>query len=71
MPLISTQTNQSVSAAFDALSASLAQQSAELAENATREILRPMLKAWLDEHLPSMVERLVRAEIQRVARGGR
>ncbi len=69
--LISSQTNQSVSAAFDALSASLAQQSAELAENATREILRPMLKAWLDEHLPSMVERLVRAEIQRVARGGR
>ncbi|MGD0642214.1 MAG: DUF2497 domain-containing protein [Roseiarcus sp.] len=70
-PLVSAQTNQSVSAAFDALSASLAMQSAELAENATREILRPMLKAWLDEHLPSMVERLVRAEIQRVARGGR
>ena len=37
----------------------------------TREILRPMLKSWLDENLPSLVERLVRAEIQRVARGGR
>ena len=36
-----------------------------------REILRPLLKTWLDENLPSMVERLVRAEIQRVARGGR
>ena len=47
----------------------LALQSADLAENMTREILRPMLKAWLDEHLPSLVERLVRAEIQRVARG--
>ena len=70
-PLLSDQTNQAVSAAFDALSTSLALQSAELAENATREILRPMLKTWLDEHLPSMVERLVRAEIQRVARGGR
>ncbi|MGD0183783.1 MAG: DUF2497 domain-containing protein [Roseiarcus sp.] len=70
-PLISLQTNQAVSAAFEALSASLALQSAELAENVTREILRPMLKAWLDEHLPSLVERLVRAEIQRVARGGR
>ncbi len=70
-PLVSTQTNQVVSAAFDALSASLAAQGAELAENMTREILRPMLKAWLDEHLPSLVERLVRAEIQRVARGGR
>ena len=70
-PLVSAETNQVVSAAFDTLSASLALQGAELAENMTREILRPMLKAWLDEHLPSLVERLVRAEIQRVARGGR
>ena len=70
-PLISAQTNQAVSTAFEALSASLALQGADLAENMTREILRPMLKSWLDEHLPSLVERLVRAEIQRVARGGR
>ncbi len=70
-PLLSVQSNQAVSAAFDALSASLAMQGAELAENMTREILRPMLKTWLDENLPSMVERLVRAEIQRIARGGR
>jgi hypothetical protein len=70
-PLVSAETDQAVSAAFDALSASLALQSADLAENMTREILRPMLKAWLDEHLPSLVERLVRAEIQRVARGER
>ncbi len=69
--LLSAQTNEAVSSAFDALSASLALQSAELAETMTREILRPMLKTWLDENLPSMVERLVRAEIQRVARGGR
>ena len=39
-------------------------------ENLTREMLRPMLKNWLDDNLPSLVERLVRAEIQRVARGG-
>ncbi len=30
-----------------------------------------MLKSWLDENLPGMVERLVRAEIERVTRGGR
>jgi uncharacterized protein len=30
-----------------------------------------MIKTWLDEHLPGLVERLVRAEIQRVARGVR
>ena len=70
-PLVSAQTDHAVSAAFEALSASLALRGAELAENMTREILRPMLKAWLDENLPSLVERLVRAEIQRVARGGR
>jgi cell pole-organizing protein PopZ len=69
--LLSPQADEAVTAAFEALSAGLAQQSAEFAENATREILRPMLKAWLDENLPSLVERLVRAEIQRVARGGR
>jgi uncharacterized protein len=33
------------------------------------ELLRPMLKTWLDENLPAMVERLVRAEIERVSRG--
>jgi cell pole-organizing protein PopZ len=28
-----------------------------------------MLKSWLDDNLPSMVERIVRAEIERVSRG--
>lgn len=35
-------------------------------EDLVREELRPMLKAWLDAHLPTTVERLVRAEIERV-----
>jgi cell pole-organizing protein PopZ len=34
-------------------------------------MLRPMLKAWLDENLPGIVERLVGAEIERLARGAR
>jgi cell pole-organizing protein PopZ len=34
-------------------------------------MLRPMLRVWLDDNLPTIVERLVRAEIERVARGGR
>jgi cell pole-organizing protein PopZ len=70
-PLLSDQADEAVSAAFEALSTSLALQSSELAEKAAHEILRPLLKTWLDENLPSMVERLVKAEIQRVARGGR
>ena len=31
-----------------------------------REEIRPLLKEWLDSHLPPLVERLVRAEIERV-----
>jgi cell pole-organizing protein PopZ len=36
-------------------------------EDVVREELRPLLKDWLDQHLPAIVERLVRAEIERVA----
>jgi len=35
-------------------------------EDLVREELRPLLKEWLDQHLPPVVERLVRAEIERV-----
>lgn len=35
-------------------------------EDVVREEIRPLLKAWLDQHLPSLVERLVRVEIERV-----
>lgn len=36
-------------------------------EGLTRELLRPMLAQWLDENLPGMVERMVQAEIARIA----
>ena len=35
-------------------------------EDVVREEIRPLLKDWLDQHLPPLVERLVRAEIERV-----
>ena len=35
-------------------------------EDLVREEIRPVLKAWLDTHLPPLVERLVRTEIERV-----
>jgi cell pole-organizing protein PopZ len=70
-PLVSPATNAAVSAAFDALIASRFLHSNELISDMVREMLRPMLKAWLDDNLPILVERLVRAEIERVARGGR
>ena len=35
-------------------------------EEIVREMLRPLLQAWLDSHLPGIVERLIREEIARV-----
>jgi cell pole-organizing protein PopZ len=35
-------------------------------QDLVREMLRPMLKSWLDDHLPTVVERLVLAEIERI-----
>lgn len=40
-------------------------------EQLVRDMLRPMLKDWLDENLPLMVERIVEQEIARASRGGR
>lgn len=39
-------------------------------EDLVREEIRPILKDWLDHHLPPLVERLVRAEIERVVNRG-
>ncbi|MFY8113906.1 MAG: DUF2497 domain-containing protein [Rhabdaerophilum sp.] len=38
-------------------------------EDVVAEILRPMLRDWMDQHLPGIVEKMVKAEIERVARG--
>jgi len=36
-------------------------------EGLTRELLRPMLAEWLDKNMPGIVEKLVQAEIARIA----
>jgi uncharacterized protein len=68
-PLLSPEADEAVALSFGALSANLEVRSAELADSMVRDMLRPMVKTWLDDNLPSLVERLVREEIQRVARG--
>lgn len=40
-------------------------------EQIVRELLRPLLKEWLDAHLPGMVDRIVREEVERIARSTR
>jgi hypothetical protein len=66
--LLSTEASTSVSGAFERLSASLKPSQPQTVEDLMKEMLRPMLKAWLDDNLPSVVERLVRNEIERVTR---
>jgi cell pole-organizing protein PopZ len=67
--LMSTATSAAVDSAFNALAQTVLVHNARTLEDLVREMLRPMLKVWLDDNLPGMVERLVRAEIERVSRG--
>ena len=67
--LISNTTSAAVDSAFNTLAQTVLMQNARTLEDLVREMLRPMLKSWLDDNLPGMVERLVRAEIERVSRG--
>jgi cell pole-organizing protein PopZ len=67
--LLSGVTSAAVDSAFNTLAQTVLVQNARTLEDLVREMLRPMLKAWLDDNLPGMVERLVRAEIERVSRG--
>lgn len=68
--ILSEYTGRKVAAAFgelnEAFEASRRRQLDQMAE----EMLRPMLQDWLDNNLPTIVERLVREEIERIARGG-
>jgi uncharacterized protein len=67
--LVSPATDASVSGAFNLLAHTVLTQNARTLEDLVKEMLRPMLKSWLDDNLPAVVERLVRAEIERVSRG--
>ncbi|RVC00727.1 DUF2497 domain-containing protein, partial [Mesorhizobium sp. M7A.F.Ca.AU.002.06.1.1] len=54
---------------FGELSDAFASRSKKTFDEMAEEMLRPMLQDWLDNNLPTLVERLVREEIERVARG--
>jgi hypothetical protein len=67
--LLSSTASAAVDSAFNSLAHTVLVQNARTLEDLVREMLRPMLKAWLDDNLPGLVDRIVRAEIERVARG--
>lgn len=68
-PIMSKATDASISAAFGSLSHVVLTANARTLDDLVADMLRPMLRDWLDSNLPPLVERLVRQEIERVARG--
>ena len=69
--LLSPRANAAVAASFDELARALDDRGAREIDQVVEDLLRPMLKRWLEDNLPSLVERLVREEIERVSRGRR
>ncbi|MBL1242185.1 MAG: DUF2497 domain-containing protein [OCS116 cluster bacterium] len=71
--LISEQVGDAVNKNFHLLANTLLAQNGagQTVESMVMALMRPMLKSWLDENLPVMVEKIVREEIERVARGGK
>lgn len=67
--IISDQAGRQVAAAFGELSEAFAASRRRSFDEMAEEMLRPMLQDWLDNNLPTLVEKLVREEIERVARG--
>lgn len=68
--IISEQAGRQVAASFGELSAAFEARSRRSFDEIAEEMMRPMLQDWLDNNLPHLVERLVREEIERIARGG-
>ena len=68
-PVLSATTAKAVESAFNSLATTVLSNNARTLEDLVKEMLRPMLKSWLDDNLPTLVERIVKAEIERVARG--
>jgi hypothetical protein len=67
--ILSRSTVSAVESAFNTLAHTVLSNNARTLEDLVKEMLRPMLKSWLDDNLPALVERIVKAEIERVSRG--
>jgi cell pole-organizing protein PopZ len=68
---LSPEKGAAVSGAFGALAHTMLEQNSRTLEDVVTEMLQPMLRSWLDDNLPSLVERMVKEEIERVSRGRR
>lgn len=67
--LVSDPAASAAAAAFDKLSSSLLMPNeGRTLEDVVRELLRPLLKQWLDDNLPGIVQTAVQEEVERIAR---
>ncbi|AHK44255.1 MULTISPECIES: PopZ family protein [Ensifer] len=69
--ILSPEVGRQVAQSFDNLAQAVDLSTRRSFDEIAEEMLRPMLQEWLDDNLPTLVERLVREEIERVARGPR
>lgn len=69
--IVSPAVGAQVARSFDDLAQALDAGPRRSFDEIAQDMLRPMLQEWLDDNLPTLVERLVREEIERVARGPR
>jgi uncharacterized protein len=69
--LLSDAVSASLSDAFGRLEPNPQAAGPQTFEDVVKDMLRPMLKTWLDENLPPLVERLIQAEIERITRARR
>ncbi len=68
--LVGNHASTLAASAFGSLSSALLMpKDARTLEDVVRELLRPLLKEWLDQNLPRIVETKVEEEVQRIARG--
>ncbi|CAM5766422.1 hypothetical protein LMIY3S_01817 [Labrys miyagiensis] len=65
--LLSAPREAEAAAAFATLNHTVFSKNARTIEDVVQDMLRPMLQTWLDAHLPTLVERLVRQEIERIS----
>ncbi|MBC6981792.1 DUF2497 domain-containing protein [Caulobacter sp. 17J80-11] len=69
--LVSDRAAESAAAAFGALASTLLMpREGRSLEDVVKELMRPMLKDWLDQNLPAIVEAQVQSEVERIARRG-
>jgi len=67
--LLSPPAAEAASSAFGQLSQNLRMPAdGRTLEDVVRELLRPLLKTWLDENLPSIVQTAVSEEVERLSR---